>query len=115
MKKVQKLLLPVLLIFVIVAIYHSYFAPTTELGDLSKFGSSEINQRVNVLIVKESGFGRTASGDIISFKAKDKNNITVNVSLGEPAPPEIVNAEIVELFGHMHGDKFSAVSVKIIQ
>ncbi len=115
MKSLQKLFLSVLILFVIVAIYYSYFAPTTKLGDFSKFGGSEINQRVNVLIVKESEFGRTESGEIISFRAEDKNNVVVNVALREPVTEEILDAEIVELLGHIHGDKFSAVGVKIIK
>ncbi|MGK9369598.1 hypothetical protein ACSSWA_11910 [Melioribacter sp. Ez-97] len=115
MKSLQKMTLPALGAILFVSIYFSYFAPTDELGDLSKFGASEINQTVNVMIVKENGFGRNAGGRIISFRAKDKNGVAVNVKLSEPAPPEIINAEIVELLGHLHGSDFNAASVKIIK
>ena len=115
MKKLEKLILPALVIFVLAVIYYSYFAPTEKLGDFSKFGDSEINQTINVLIVKESGFGKNANGDIISFEAKDKNNVVANVNLHEPAPEGLKNAEIVELLGHMHGNNFGAAGVKIIK
>lgn len=115
MKSLQKFLLPLLIIILLAAVYFSYLAPTTKLGDFSKFGDSEINQRINVLIVKESGFGRTAGGEIISFKAKDKNGVIVNVALREPAPEDIMNSEIIELLGHLHGREFNAASIKIIK
>ncbi len=115
MKKLEKFLLPALLVFVLAVIYFSYFAPTEKLGDFSKFGGTEISQTINVLIVKESGFGRNANGDIISFKAKDKKNVIANVNLHEPATEGLENAEIVELLGHMHGNDFSAAGIKIIK
>jgi hypothetical protein len=115
MKSLQKLILPAIIIVLFAAIYYSYFAPTEKLGDLSKFGGSEINQRINVLVVKENGFRKDANGGIISFSARDKKNIVVNVSLHEPAPEGIESAEIVELLGHLHGSDFNAASVKIIK
>jgi len=115
MKKLEKLILPALAILVLSVIYFNYFAPTEELGDFSKFGGSEINQTINVLIIKESGFGKNSNGNIISFKAKDKNNSVANVNLHESAPEGLENAEIVELLGHMHGNDFGAADVKIIK
>lgn len=42
-----------MILVVILTIYFSYFAPSAELGLFSKFSSgSEINQRINVEIVK---------------------------------------------------------------
>ncbi len=115
MKKIEKIVLPALVFFVFAVIYFNYFAPTEKLGDFSKFGGSEINQAINVLIIKESGFGKNANGDIISFKASDKNNVTANINLHEPAPDGLEDAEIVELLGHMHGNDFGAAEIKIIK
>jgi len=59
MKRLQKLILPVIFILVIYIIYAVYFVPTKEIGSFSKFGSgSEINQNINVLVVKAKGFER---------------------------------------------------------
>ena len=115
MKNIEKLILPALVVFLLGIVYFIYFAPTDELGDFSKFGVSEINQRINVSIVKESGIGKTANGEIISFNAKDKNNIVRRVSLHEPVPIAILKAEIVELLGHMHGNDFVCAGVKVIK
>jgi len=114
--KLSKFVLPVIIISVIGLIYCSYFAPTTELGSFSKFGGgSEINQQINVSVVKENGFERDANGGIISFYVKDKNNLEIKITLHEPAPDEIVNAEVVELMGHMHGNSFVASGVNVLK
>ncbi|NOX18519.1 MAG: hypothetical protein GXO87_09605 [Chlorobi bacterium] len=115
MKSIQKFALPALVVVIVGLIYFEYFAPKSELGDFSKFGDSEINQRINVLVVKDKDFGRNENGDIISFSAKDKKNKIVFVSLREPAPEGFENAVIVELLGHMHGDNFTAAGIKIIK
>jgi len=114
--KISKLILPAIFIMVIAIIYFTYFAPTKELGSFSKFeGGSEINQQINVSVVKENGFERDAKGGIISFYAKDKDNLEIKITLHEPAPEEIVNAEVVELMGHMHGNSFVASKFSIIK
>lgn len=115
MKKIEKYILPVLVITLLGIVYFIYFAPTEELGDFSKFGVSEINQSINVSIVKESGISKTATGGIISFDAKDKNNRVHRVSLHEPVSATILNAEIVELLGHMHGKEFICAGVEVIK
>lgn len=116
MRKISKLVLPLIAITVLLVIYYFYFAPTKELGSFSKFnGGSEINQQINVNVVKENGFERDANGRIVAFYARDKNNLTIKISLHEPLTDEIVDAEVVELMGHMHGSNFTAASVSVIK
>ncbi len=116
MKNVSKLILPLIAIVVLTVIYFIYFAPTSELGSFIKFeGGSEINQEINVGVVKENGFERDSNGRIISFYAKDKNNLIVKIALHNPVSDNIVNAEVVELMGHMHGGNFTAASVNLIK
>lgn len=116
MKNISKLILPAIIIAVIGLIYYTYFAPSDELGDFSKFSpGSEISQNINVAVVKSKAFERDKSGGIISFYAKDKNNVEVKITLHEPAPKEIVNAEVVELMGHVHGNSFTASKISIIE
>lgn len=116
MRKISKLILPLISATVLAVIYFIYFAPSKELGSFSKFGGgSEINQQINVSVVKENGFERDADGKIVSFYARDINNLEIKITLHEPASEEIVNAEIVELMGHMHGGNFTAASVTILK
>ncbi len=114
--KFSKLVLPVIIIAVIGLIYYTYFAPTEELGSFSKFdGGSEINQRINVRIVKSMEFEKDVNGNIISFYALDKNNIEVKVTSHEPILPEILNADVVELLGHKHENSITASKIAIIR
>ncbi len=116
MRKISKLILPLMAATAFAVIYFIYFAPSKELGSFSKFGGgSEINQQINVSVVKENGFVRDADGKIVSFFVRDINNLEIKITLHEPAPEEIVNAEVVELMGHMHGNSFVAASVSIIK
>jgi len=112
MKKLSKLILPAIFIVVIAIMYFTYFARTDEVGSLDKFSpGSEINQEVNVRVVK-SKIERDASGNISSFYAIDKNN---QVTSHEPIPAEVANTEVVELFGHMHGNSLVAAKITIIK
>ncbi|NCQ17998.1 MAG: hypothetical protein COZ80_04110 [Ignavibacteria bacterium CG_4_8_14_3_um_filter_37_9] len=114
--KSSKLILPTILIVVIAVIYFNYFAPTQKLGSFDKFdGGSEINQQINVGVVRSKDFERDANGGIVSFYAHDKNNVEIKITLHEPAPEEIVNAEVVELMGHLHGNSFVTSKVSIIK
>ncbi len=114
--KLSKLFLPLIVISVVLIIYFLYFAPSAELGLFSKFSSgSEINQRINVEIVKNKKIERDNAGGIISFYARDKKNVVVRVSFHEPVSDEILDAKIVELLGHMHDNNFSASKVTIIK
>lgn len=114
--RLSKFVLPLISVMVIVVIYFTYFAPTKELGSFSKFsGGSEINQQINVSVVKENGFERDTDGKIVSFYARDINNLEIKITLHEPAPEEIVNAEVVGLFGHMHENSFTASKITIIK
>lgn len=121
MKKFQKLILPAIFALVLALLYFTYFAPTKELGDFSKFGGSEINQNINVRVVKSrndpsgKGFEKDANGNIISFYAADKNNVEVKVTSHEPIPAEIANAKVVELLGHMHENNFVAAKINLIE
>lgn len=116
MRKFSKLVLPLISVTVLVVIYFIYFAPTKELGSFRKFaGGSEINQVINVSVVKENGFERDANGRIVSFYVKDKDNLTIKITVHEPLTDEIVDAEVVELMGHMHGGNFTAASVSVIK
>jgi|SRR3989337_1845748 len=114
--KISRLILPAIFIIVIVIMYLTYFASTDEIGSFTKFSpGSEINQEINVAIVKSKGFERDANGNITSFYASDKNNVEVKVTSHEPIPAEIVNAEIVELLGHMHENSLVASNISILK
>ncbi len=115
MIKLNKLILPILIIAAFFLIYKFYFAPTNELGSFSIFStSSEINQEINVEIVPSKGFGKNKNGQIISFYAKDKNGKIVLIAVHNPLTNEIKDAKTVTLMGHMHTESFSAAKVTVL-
>ena len=113
--KISRLILPAIFIAVIAIMYFTYFANTDEVGSFSKFSpGSEINQSINVLVVK-SKIERDANGNIISFYAMDKNNVEVQITSHEVIPLEVADAEVLELLGHMHENTLTASRISIIK
>lgn len=109
-----KIIIPIFLLLIIYAIYT--LTKTEDIGSFENIrASGEINRAVNVFVVGSKGFERDASNNIISFYARDKHDAEAKVSLQEPAPGDIVNAEVVELFGHLHGNNFVAKRVSIVK
>lgn len=114
MSNLTKLLIPTIILFVIYIAY--IFAPSQDLGSFDKVrASGEINQNVNVKVATSRGFERDRSGRIVGFYTRDKDGFEAKVNLKKPAPNEIINATVVELFGHMHSDVFIAVDVTVIK
>ena len=111
-----KLILPAIFAGVLLIMYFTYFANTGEIGSFSKFSpGSEINQSINVAIVKAKGFERDAGGNIISFYARDKDNVEIKVTSHDPILPEIASAEVVELLGHMHENTLIASKITVLK
>ena len=112
----SKLFLPLIIVGTIALIYFFYFAPSNELGSFSNFDpGSEINQEINVEIVKEKNFRRNANGAVMAFYARDKHGVEKIISLHQPAPEGFESAQIIELFGHFHGDNFVVSKLEILE
>ena len=104
-------------IFSFLILYVIYLLTSEEgIGSFEKIRSGgEINQNIKVFVNKSAGFERDQNGNIISFYATDKNGEQAKISPQEPVSGDIAGAEIVELFGHMHGNNFIAVQVRIVE
>lgn len=103
-------------IFLVFAGYAIYTLISDEIGSLEKVRSSgEINQSVQVLVDHSKGFERDHNNNIIGFHVKDMKNVVAKVSPKEPLPQGVETAEVVELFGHMHGNTFVAQRVSIVK
>jgi hypothetical protein len=116
MKPITRLILTVVILAVVGSIYYSFIRTTDELGSFGKFSTnSEINQNINVAIVKSKGIERDGGGRITSFYGSDRDDVEVKITLHDPAPPEIADAEVVELIGHLHVDAFVASHVTVVR
>ena len=114
MSNQAKIFIPIFLLLIIYALY--MLTATEDIGSFENVrASGEINRSVNVLVDRSKTFERDANNNIIAFYARDKHNEEAKITLEEPAPQEIVNAEIAELFGHMHGNNFIAKRVSVVK
>ena len=61
MKLLQKLIIPVLLVFLVVAIYIFYLSPKKGLGNFNDFDpNAHIQKEINVLLLADEGIQRNA-------------------------------------------------------
>ncbi|MCB0262891.1 MAG: hypothetical protein KDH95_04170 [Calditrichaeota bacterium] len=110
----SKVIIPIITLFVLYALL--FLLPGNDIGSFNSVrASGEINQRVKILVDSEKGFERNQNGLIKSFYARDKHNALAKVSLEEPASDALMNAQIVEIFGHMHGDVLVGKSLTIVK
>ncbi len=114
MSNLSKVLIPVVLLFVVYAVF--ILKPTKAIGVFDKVrAGGEINQNINVLVNKEKGFDRDANGNILAFYATDRENKEAIISLKEPGPKEIATSKVVEVLGHMHGDTYIVTRITIVE
>jgi len=115
-KNLSKLILPILIIAVIGMIYIIYFRPSQELGHFSRFNSgTEISQEINVAIIKTKEIKRDDKGRIISFYAKDADNVEMKISIQDGVSDDILNSEVIEVMGHLHEDTFVSSRATVIK
>jgi cytochrome c-type biogenesis protein CcmE len=114
MSNLAKIAIPSIIIF---GIYlFSILMTQSEIGSFDSVrAAGEINQNVKVIVVKEKGFNRDNTNNIVSFIAKDRDDQEAIISLRKPAPANLSEAEVIELFGHMHQNNFIAVDVTVVR
>ncbi len=114
MKKIEKLILPIFVLFIIGILYFTYFATGDELGDFNNFDpNSNASLPIAVKFVKEKGAQRTQDGSYI-FYVIDKNNKEMLVSGIENLPPGIDDSKSMVITGHLSGkDAFHAHGIEL--
>jgi hypothetical protein len=112
MKKLEKLILPGLVIIIIAVLFFTYFAPTDELGSFSSFDpNNNASLPILVKLVAEKGINKTHDGSI--FFVVDKTGREVRVSGPAELPIGIENSNTIEIIGHLSGDGFHAHGVEL--
>ena len=111
MKSLQKLILPLLFIFVIFLIYFFYFKQDNALGSFSDFDPNNSAMKdIRVLLLQDRGIDQTPDGGAVFF-ASDKNNLILKVN-ADHVPQGIESAQTVILKGHLsQGNSFHAHNV----
>jgi cytochrome c-type biogenesis protein CcmE len=110
MKKLQKLILPLLLVIVVFIIYKFYFATDGKLGSFTDFDSNNnAVKEIRVELLADRGISK--NGSDITFYVSDTNNKIMMVSGSLNLPSGFDNAKIIILRGHLSGNSFHAHEV----
>ena len=100
MKKIQKLILPALIVLAIVLMFKFYFMKGGELGSFSDFdpnNNAVKDIRVQLLIVR----GIERSGGEVSFFTSDRNGRVVKAYGDATLPEGFEDSDVVILRGHL--------------
>ena len=109
---ITKIVIPVIILFALYAFY--ILSPSDELGSFEKIrASGEINQSINVRLDESMGVATDRNNNVVTFYALDRYNEQAKVGLQKPAAINIENADVLELFGHMHGTNFIALNITV--
>jgi hypothetical protein len=109
MKKIQRLILPLLLLIVVFIIYKFYFAKSG-LGSFDDFDPNNTAVKdIRVQLLADRGI--TQQGADVIFYVADKNGKVLMVSGSVTLPPGFENAKTILLKGHLSGNSFHAHEV----
>lgn len=112
MKKVQKLILPILLAAVVFIIYIFYFSTGKELGSFTDFDpNNNAVKPITVQLLKDRGINQ--QGGAVVFYVSDKNGQVMMVTGEVMLPPGFDNAETITLKGHLSQGGFHTHEVEI--
>ncbi len=113
MKKLQKFILPLLVLLIIALIYFVYFFPKEGLGSFSDFDpNNNAVKDIRVNLVLDRGINQTPEGGAIFF-VSDKNNTVLQVN-ADKIPQGLESAKTITLKGHLsQGNNFHAHDVVI--
>ncbi len=111
MKRLQKLILPLLLLLVVFIIYNFYFSQSG-LGSFDDFNANNnAVKEIRVQLLADRGINQQGS-DVVFYIA-DKNRRIMMVSGSIALPQEFNQAELLILKGHLSGDSFHVHEVLI--
>ncbi len=111
--KLQKLIVPGLVLAFGLILYFTYFSPKDDLGLFSDFDTNNTaNRDIIVKLLHEKGFVRDGSGGTV-FYVEDGAGRHVKVVGPLTLPPGMDVTNRVTLRGHLHDDYFHAAEVRI--
>ncbi len=115
MKKLQKLILPALVLAAVSIMYFGYFAPRDGLGSFSKFDTdSHAAQEIIVDYIVDKGVTLDRAEGATIFYVVDADGLEVMVSGPASLPPGMDMASSLVLVGHLNrGNTFHAHDVRI--
>jgi hypothetical protein len=112
MKKLQKLILPALLVIIIFIIYKIYFASGKGLGSFTDFDPNNTAVKpITVELLQDRGINQ--QGGNVVFFVSDKNKQIMMITGEMQLPDGIESAKVITLKGHLSQGSFHAHEVVI--
>ncbi len=112
MKKLQKLILPILVIAIIFIMYKIYFSAEKGLGSFTDFDpNNNAVKPITVELLKDRGINQ--QGGTVSFYVSDKNGQVMLVSGEVMLPKGFENAKVITIKGHLSQGNFHTHEVAI--
>ena len=103
MKKIEKFILPGLVVFIITILYFLYFAPSDELGSFANFDANHSAALpIVVKYVKNKGAVRQPDGSY-NIYVLDKDNKEMLVTGLKDLPPGMNDSKTIVITGHLSG------------
>jgi uncharacterized protein YpmB len=114
MKKLEKLILPSLVILFVFIVYIFYFDSKSDLGKFSTFDpNNSASKEIRVKLLKEKGIDRAGAEAIYYVLDGENKEMMIFGPSPDKLPEGFDNAEVITLLGHLSGNGFHAHSVKI--
>ena len=115
MKKLQKFILPALIVAAIAIMYFGYFAPRDGLGSFSNFDpNSHASQEIIVKYLDEKGITLDRQAGSSVFYVVDGDGVEMLVNGPASLPPGMDAYPSIILVGHLSGrDSFHAHDVRL--
>lgn len=115
MKKLQKFILPVLVVAAIAIMYFGYFAPRDGLGSFSKFDTdNHASLEIVVDYIEEKGVRLDREAGASIFYVVDADGREVMVNGPASLPPGMDAYPTIVLVGHLNrGNTFHAHDVRL--
>ena len=110
MKKLQKFILPILIIAAVFLVYKFYFVKGVQLGSFSDLDpNNSAVKEIRVQLLADRGIEQ--SGEEVSFYTSDKDGKVVMVAGEFMLPEGFESAQVIILKGHLNQNGFHAHEV----
>jgi hypothetical protein len=115
MQKIQKFILPLLVVLVLGLVYIFYLSPQRGLGTFDDIDpDAHVQKEIKVKLLADEGINTSSDGTKAIFYVKDVKGRRVEVAAGKSLLPNgFEQADLITIVGHFHGPRFDAVEVNI--
>lgn len=114
MKRVQKLISPILIGLIILLMYLFYFSPYKGLGSFKDFDpDSHAMKDIDVKVVHNLGIQASLDGSRILFYTEDKNGVRKQIEISSEFKSIVESSEVITMTGHICTSGFEVAKIEV--